>query len=296
MMKHDSFCVLILSNGRPRQTVTVDALSTQGYTGDWRVVVDDEDPTLAEYIDQFGEDRVIIFHKQKYIAECDAGDNFPNSRTILYPRNAAFDIARDLGVEAFLELDDDYRNFQFRFFNEEKQALDYRYVPDLDAVFDTMLDFLDDSGADSVALAQGGDYIGGALGSKWQEGITRKAMNTFFIKTDATFRFMGRMNEDVTCYTTLATRGRLFFTTMYCHIWQERTQVSPGGLSEEYLARGTYIKTFYAVMMCPSAVKVWILGNNDSKARIHHRVRWRTCTPKILHESYRKASVSPLGG
>lgn len=65
-----------------------------------------------------------------------------------------------------------------------KKKLKYRECKNLDKLFEMMLAFLDKSGAATVALAQGGDFIGGAESQNFHKGILRKAMNTFFCRTD----------------------------------------------------------------------------------------------------------------
>lgn len=80
----------------------------------------------------------------------------------------------------------------------------------LDGAFEKVLDFLDVSGAVTVALAQGGDFIGGVNNKLFKEGGARKAMNSFFCRTDRPFEFYGRINEDTTAYIVNGNRGQLF--------------------------------------------------------------------------------------
>ncbi len=94
------------------------------------------------------------------------------------------------------------------------------------------------------------------------------------------------MNEDVTTYTTLGSRGELFFTFVDVHIIQIPTQSLGGGMTAAYRESGTYLKTFYSVMSMPSCIKVGMMYSKNS--RIHHRIDWECCVPKILNEKYRK--------
>lgn len=254
----------------------------QGYTGDFYIIIDDEDKTASEYKKRFGADRVITFCKQEYLDKADTGDITGTRGVILPARNACFDIARKLGLTYFLELDDDYIGFYHRFADGPK--LGQKKI-DCDAVFDAYLDFLDESGALSVCMSQGGDLIGGVEAFsriRWK----RKAMNSFFCRTDRPFSFMGRINEDVNTYTTLAHRGELLCTVGDVSLVQMQTQQNKGGMSESYLELGTYMKSFYSVMFCPSAVKVSVMG--QSGLRLHHEVDWERCAPKIISERHRK--------
>lgn len=156
---------------------------------------------------------------------------------------------------------------------------------DLDRLFEDCIEFLDSSGALSVALAQGGDLIGGA-NNFFRKGLSRKAMNTFFCKTSRRFWFVGRVNEDVNTYTSLGNKGGLFLTITNTQICQQGTQSQAGGMSEMYLDSGTYVKSFYSVIFSPQAVRVAEMGAHHR--RMHHRVNWNACTPKILSDRYRK--------
>lgn len=285
-MSERSFCVLIPSHGRPRDQKTVATLLRQGYTGDWKIVIDDQDETGPEYIARYGQDRVVVFDKVKAAAECDIGDNLPGLSMVLPARNACFGIARDHGYTHMLQLDDDYLDFRFR--EERGGRLEAHECRDLDALFETMLDFLDDTGADMVALAQGGDFIGGLTSAMWTDPVRRKVMNSFFIRTDSPVRFLGRMNDDVNMYATLGHRGHLFMTLKWGMVIQPQTQAVAGGMTETYLDQGTYVKSFYSVMMCPSAIDIALM--RSEKRRIHHVMRWNSCAPKILSQRHQKAS------
>ena len=94
------------------------------------------------------------------------------------------------------------------------------------------------------------------------------------------------MNEDVTTYTTESSRGQLFFSLTDICVIQKATQSLDGGMSDAYRESGTYLKSFYSVIAMPSAVKVSMMYTNHR--RIHHRIDWNACAPKILSERYRK--------
>ena len=280
----NDFAVFILSHGRPNNVVTVKTLKKANYTGDWYIVIDNEDDTEQEYRKNF-KDKVIQFDKLAVSKTFDTADTQTDRRTVVYARNACFELAKQLGYKYFLELDDDYNKFSYR--KEIDGSLTQRVdVKQADRMFGAMLDFLDVSGACSVAFAQGGDFIGG-LGSKiYKEKLGRKAMNTFFCRTDKPFQFIGRINEDVNTYTRLGMTGNLFFTVAAVMINQMATQRNVGGMTEVYLDSGTFLKSFYTVMICPSAVKISVMV--DKHLRIHHRINWEYCVPKIIDERYKK--------
>lgn len=284
------FAAFILSHGRPDNVKTIEALQRHGYTGRTYIVVDDEDPTADDYRRIYGDDKVIEFCKADMAARFDTADTSDDRRSIVYARNACFDIARDLGVDYFVELDDDY----FRFLHRYVQGGVIRSadIKNMDRVVDAMLRLLDDTGAVTVAFSQGGDHMGGVDGPI-RRGVRRKAMNSLFMRTDRPVTFLGRVNEDVNTYVVQGSRGDLFLTVMALQLNQVQTQSSSGGMSGLYRDSGTYVKSFYTVMMAPSCVQIGTMGRTDQ--RFHHSIKWNNAVPKIISDRYRKADVDAEG-
>lgn len=284
MMSERNYCVFVLTHGRANNVITLKTLKKCGYDGKWMLVCDDEDEQLDQYISKYGEDRVAIFSKDKIEKRFDTMDLSKDRRTIVYARNACYDIAAQHGYDYFVELDDDYTAFEHRYVSGGKLLV--KKMSRIHDVFESMFCFLDKSGAKTVALAQGGDFIGGAQGGFFKKGLSRKAMNVFFCKTSNRMWWFGRINEDVNAYTLYGQRRELLFTFTRAAITQKSTQSNKGGMTDTYLDGGTYVKSFYSVICSPSCVKVAVTG--DKHKRIHHRVQWEYCTPKILNERYRR--------
>jgi hypothetical protein len=284
------FAVFILTHGRARNVKTYATLRKQGYTGPIYLIIDNEDDQADEYRRNYG-DQVIQFDKAAEAARCDVGDNFPKRNTVLFARNACFQIARDLGVEYFLQLDDDYVDFRYKF-TPDLVAIDKRDVLNLDRLFAVILDYYQSIPALAIAIGQGGDFIGGRESSTavklWMK---RKVMNSFFCSVDRPFQFVGRMNDDVNTYVLLGNRGGLFLTVFNVALQQLETQQNSGGLTDMYLDLGTYAKSFYTVMHSPSCVHINEITGTHTP-RIHHRINWDVAVPKIMNERYRKASAS----
>jgi hypothetical protein len=278
-MENKDFGVFILTHGRPDNVITYKTLMKCGYTGKIYFIVDNEDKSIDKYIQNFGADRVKIFDKKKLADSIDEGNNFDERRTITHARNACFEIAKEIGIKYFIELDDDYKQFKYRFENK----LGYEAViKNLDKIFDIFIDFYKSTNIKSIAFSQGGDHIGGFSITK----LKRKCMNSFICSTDREFRFVGAMNEDVNTYTTLGSRGDLFFTFTSIQLDQKETQSQSGGITDMYLKYGTYCKSFTTVMMQPSSVKVSMM--NSSNPRLHHLIKWANTVPMIINEKFKK--------
>lgn len=279
------FAVFILTNGRANNIKTLKTLKKGGYTGKTYIIIDNLDKQKEQYIKNYGL-KVCIFDKENYMKKNETFFNKPLENTILYARNAAYDIAKELKIKYFVQLDDDYGRFTHRFTHQYYYNNTRITVKNLDKVFEMMLTFLKSTSIKCIALGQGGDYMGGMYGgTKWVDTITlfRKAMNSFFCKTGDPINFVGVFNEDVNTYVNNGTRGELFFTFNGISLDQEQSQSQSGGITELYLEHGTYVKSFYSVMSNPSCVKIDTLNE-----RIHHRVSWNNAVPKILRESIKK--------
>lgn len=281
--RRKKFAAFILTHGRPDAVYTYESLRNAGYTGDIFLIIDNEDSTADGYRKRFGKDNVIMFDKAAIAQTFDTADTQEDRRSIVYARNASFDIAKQLGLDYFIQLDDDYKSWSHRWVigNDCKTAA----IRSMNEVFTAMIKFLDDTGAATVAMSQGGDHLGGTY-LKRRKMLLRKAMNTFVCRTDRPVKFVGRMNEDVNTYVTNSIRGDLFFTILALDVTQTQTQQTSGGMTELYLDTGTYMKSFYTVMMAPSCVRIEPM--KTTKPRLHHNIRWDRCAPKIISDTHRK--------
>jgi len=285
-MNLDDFAVFILTHGRPDNVITYKTLQKCGYTGKLFFIVDNEDKTVDQYKKNYGSERVIVFDKKAVADKCDEGNNFDERRTITMARNACFDIAKEIGVTYFLQLDDDYTDFRYKF----PGTVGLKMPKQIDLLFCAFIAFHKASGALSVACSQMGDFIGGIdNGVAMYRFSKRKCMNSFFCSTERTYKFIGAMNEDVNTYTTLGSRGNLFITIPVLGINQKSTQSQSGGITDMYLKYGTYCKAFTTVMMQPSSVKVSMMSSNNP--RIHHSINWATTVPCILSQNHKKKTI-----
>lgn len=285
-MNHKSFAVFILSHGRADNVKTYDSIIKAGYTGDIYILIDNEDNTADKYVEKFG-DKVIIFDKLEESKYTNSMDNFDGRKAILYARNANFKIAKDLGLEYFLQLDDDYTMWNYKF-DDDFNYKTHNWIQNLDGVFDAILNLLDNTKIKAIAIAQDGDFIGGQNGTCYNKDkfiFKRKCMNTWFFRTESPVEFIGKLNEDFTASVYYGNKGDLFYTTTMVAIKQLPTQKTKGGMSDIYANNGTFVKTFYTIMAIPSAVKVSMMGT--TKPRIHHHTTWNNAVPKLIDEKYK---------
>ena len=129
-------------------------------------------------------------------------------------------------------------------------------------------------------------FIGGDNGFAFSKLRIRKVMNTFICSTKRPFKFKGKLNDDVNTYIDGARRGDLFLTIPYVMVTQKQTQLTKGGLTEIYRKFGTYVKSFYTIMVNPASVKIAPMGL--AHPRLHHRICSNEVYQRILSEEYKK--------
>jgi hypothetical protein len=287
----NDFCIFILSHGRAEKIHTLDMLNNLEYSGKWFIVIDNEDKTSDQYFEKYGTDKVIMFDKDQAYKKFDRAENFTDRKVIFAARNICFDLAKELNYKYFMELDDDYKSIDYRF----NKDLEYNHkkieTPIFDHIIDNMIKFIEcNKNIVTITLAQGGDFIGGTNNPNGKRiRIKRKAMNSFLCSTEKPFNFIGNINEDVNTYVRLGQEGKIFIMLNHIALEQYQTQKQSGGMTEIYLKYGTYVKSFYTVMICPSCVKISMLINNKSK-RMHHKISWKNAVPCIINEKYKKLS------
>lgn len=285
----EDFAVFVITHGRPDSLITTKTIREAGYTGKIYYLVDNEDLAADRYRSRLGES-VIVFDKKQIADKTDEGDNFNDRRTTTHARNASYDIARQLGITYFVQLDDDYTNFSFRTNHEGQYPVDrFKVRTTLDGIFAAVLRYYKKIPAACIALAQGGDFIGGhECEAAKTARPKRKCMNSFFCSVDRRVWFLSRMNEDVNTYVTLGSRGVLFLTIPLVNLDQLATQSNQSGMTDVYKKYGTYVKSFYTVMYAPSCTKISMMNTRHS--RIHHAIEWANAVPVILRDEYRSKS------
>lgn len=284
----NSYAVFILTYGRPDNVVTIPTLRASGYDGPIFLVLDDSDKTIEQYRENYSDDELIIFNKAELKGSFDIMDSLDDDRAVVFARNKIFDLVKEKGFEYFVLLDDDYKNFNYRFDDEYRYITATKTIRGIDKVFEALIEYVATTPVKCMAFSQGGDFIGGKNGGMADAVKTkRKIMNVFIFKTDEPIEFTGRTNEDVNAYVRYGMIGEILLTTTQVCVEQATTQAQAGGLTDIYKAMGTYVKSFYSVMASPSSVKINLMGNKHK--RMHHVISWRNTVPKIIKETHKKS-------
>lgn len=274
----NKFAMFVLSHGRPKYKKTFECLCKSGYTGNIVFIVDDQDESVDGYIHEYGFENVYVFNKEEYARRTDSMNNFNDRKAAVFARNACWDIAKDLGYDYFCVMDDDTLSFAHK--TKEKERISKKF----DDVCKYFVTFLVNTPCLSVSFAQGGDFIGGY--NPEVRNYKRKCMNSWFCMTNRPFKYYGTMNDDLNGCIVNGIRGGVFLTIYSYMLHQPLTQQNNGGVSDAYSKYGTYVKSFYSVMLAPSFVKIRLMGCKDY--RLHHKIDYKKSYPCIIREINKK--------
>jgi hypothetical protein len=281
-IKCRSWGIIILSHCRADRLYTLSTLRRQGYTGDVCILIDEQDQQREEYLRRYGE-AVRIFSKDDIAGRYPYifMDTFDDIRgVVLYARQAAWDVAEELGWDVFIELDDDYTEFSWKFDADGCYLISERRIKNLQALFEILVDFYCSAPVFALSIAQTGDFVGGARGSRAKKLFWRKTMNFFVLSPRRRFDWHGRINEDVCTNLFYNRLGYLFLTVAVVELKQKQTQSVAGGMTGTYRPWGTYLKSFYPVLISPPAVRLTVMG--ERYRRVHHNILWTRAAAKVV--------------
>ena len=269
--------IFILSNGRPDKVKTYDYLKAS-FSGDVYILCDDQDETLPAYKDKFGS-KVIVFDKDEWIKKSDPMDNFNSKKSVLYARNAVFEIADAMGYRYFAMADDDIKDLQFRY--EQDGKLLAKPVSNLDKVIGCIVQLMNTTAISYFSFGTDKNFIGGVQNRNFQKKVIDKVYNFIICKSGQQHSYKGIMNEDeIHNVISLSTGVLLKSLTAIQIIMEPVGKGETGGNSETYKENGyySYTRNFYPIIACP-----FLELKPNSKGFIFGADR-NLYTPKILSE------------
>lgn len=281
MTMRDDFAVFILTHGRAKQQKTLETLSKCGYSGKWYLIIDDEDDQIKTYYERYGK-HVIEFSKREVESMFDTMTNAKEYRSVVYARNAVYDIAKSLGIRYIFMFDDDITGLQFRVVKDNK--LKGFKIHQIERLFAGMMEYMESAKLAMLGFSQAGAYVGGAKSQKYQDGCQRNMSQAMLVDVQNPVEFRGIFNEDLHASLDLANQGRVALATMLVSIQAPERMSNAGGLHDLYMENTTYARDFYSIMLYP-AVETFVQNKAEIKIRHNHLA----FVPKILNARYKKA-------
>lgn len=273
------YAVFIISHKRP-EVKSLETLKKLGYSKDFFIVVDDHDPTIAEYQEKYGN-HVLIFSKEELIKEEDTIDNFNVLTSCLHPRNYCIKAAREKGYKYLIDMDDDVNDFCIRYAKDGKLLT--KHIDNITDVFDKYIRFLEISKFNCLGFILSPKLIGGASNKIVQEKVFFCPHNVFIQRADADY-FTGTIPEDMLYSVRENNIGKLTLALMPVTISTGEYLNSKGGLEEVYASRNAYAEYFRIKIVNPSAITIKVGTDGGVNVQMHTQ----NFIPKILSEEYKK--------
>ncbi len=273
--------IYIISKGRP-QCKTAETLTKMEYPGEWFIVCGNNDNTLPEYKEKWGN-HVLVFDWYKQILETDTLDNFgfANMASGAVPvRNATIDISHNRRERRHWQFDDDYNCFHLTKPDQSgKKRLD---GPSLQKWLCRIAKFADSTGIPNCGFA--------LSTIESEPGRARSVAPRVFnahnqSSTGLATRWRSRLNDDlVNAIDTHRLGQNTEYSFYFMALSMPPSQQEKGGLSDIYKAEGTVRKSAYPILLAPNAAKLVI-----KFGRYHHRMNWDRIKVKVISEKWKKA-------
>lgn len=279
------FAIFICTHGRPNKQYTYNLLTTCGYSGKIWLVVDDTDPSIQQYIDNYGKDKILIFNKNHFINSADSGSNELRDKCILYAKNAVEYMAQNMGLKYFAIADDDIRSFYVRYFDGDKLRR-FRITQNIDSYLSAYIKYLDNSTVDTVGFGQSGNYFGGVDTFKSSNLSRLRIVYQFVIrKTKSEVRWRGWMNEDSITAILYNKIGRVWLINP--SVMQTTTVIGnnseSGGMHETYQKNNSLKRCLSTMIFCPDVITPLYYKENYVL-----RINREGAFPKIISGRYKK--------
>lgn len=244
------YAVFILTHGRPDYQLTLQTLQNRGYTGDYYLVVDDQDSTLPEYLANYG-DSVIVFDKDAYVSVTDTGLYTPQKNFAVFSRNAIEDIARDLGYDCFIMMDDDLTNFRFRY-PEDNSFKSLKITQNLDKIFEAYIEYLMECDLACLCFGIHNNYMKGTDVLYEENPRLRLCFTVYFRNCKFPVSWKLNMCEDRITSLECSRSGQVWLQLLNVQV--DTVEIGgkiKGGNSEVYNSVDKFKQTFFPVMIFP---------------------------------------------
>lgn len=284
----DNFAIFILTHGRPHNQRTLSTLRTQGFTGKIYLVVDDEDKTLNEYKEEYG-DCVLVFNKEHYIQKTDTGLKEPLRNFAVFARNAIEDFAKQFDLKYFGMFDDDILKFRFRYIENDKLLSES--VTDLDTVIGTYIDYMECCNLACTGFGVATQYIGGLQRFNQRSPVNnslRLCYNAYIRCSTFNVDWLLNMCEDRITSILHNTRGQIWQQLLFVQI-----DTSPlygkidGGNSSVYRMLDEFTQVFFPIVSNPNTN--FISTYNDHL--VTHISGEDNLCPKIIGGKYKNGTI-----
>lgn len=276
---------MICTHGRPNAQHTLKTLRASGYTGKVILIVDDEDDTVGELVQNNcgNNTEFMTFCKQNYIDKSDTGTNENQRKCILYAKNFCECLAQNIELDAFVIADDDILNFRFRY-PEEGSLKSQKVLSTMDEVMDAYYKVMLD--CDMVATGFGFTqfYFSGS-DSFSSDNIQKYRVPYNFVFRNAKHRvdWMSWFGEDIITAVYYGRVGQLWTALPYVQQEIVALASASGGMKDTYDGNSSARLAMQNVMYLPAELKAY-----NYKGKYMASIKREASFPKIISSSFKK--------
>lgn len=275
--------IFILTHGRPYNQKTLKTLNHLGCTEKIYLVLDDQDSTVQNYIDEYGADNIIVFNKNHYVHTTDTGLYEPVFKFAVYARNAIEDIAVDMGLDYFVMLDDDITNIRLRYVDDGSMRTSQTqgYIT---PILYRCYEYMDKADIGCLSLGFGNMYMQGCKALEVGSPRQRVCVLTFIRSVRHPIRWRLNMVEDLITSIDASMRGYVWlqFLPLQVDVCMSEGLVK-GGNSDAYNEFGRFRLNSFPILVYPSSNKLRFVNDHWVTSTCIN-----TAIPKIISSSYRK--------
>lgn len=278
-MKNNDIDIFIPSYHRPHNIKTATFFISQGYDPKKiHVVIDNEADDKIEYEEECKMQgfQLHVFDMAEARMRYDYVHRPSKSRRSAgQARNMFYDIAKELGIDFYIVIDDDTNHYEFRPFGKYNRMAKMKEIRN---VFARVKEMMQKRHIGLFGLSQTGEMFENAD----TKPIRNKVMNTTFVNTKYIYRGeRGVQDDDTSQFVTIQNEG--YFTGSIRNgivLHQTLSATATGGLTELYNECKLFNKALVCVIQFPSAITAERQVMNGG--RLHHRIKSRYLIPKIL--------------
>lgn len=272
-MIHNNFITVIISHERAETMTTLKSLEKAGYSGDYRIVIDDDDKQIDLYKKKYG-DKIVVFSKKEIAKTTDIMNNRRKWGIPTYARNFVFQWAKENKYNYVLVIDDDIREFCFADDDINSKTVKRQSIKNINLVIGTMLQLLQSSNKlMAVGFCSEGMFFGGKNGG-FKRTYDRYVTQCMIFNVNKNLWYTGQLVEDsllsVKYFDKVALR---YYRTAV------RSPVTAGNKAGGTDYTDMYAKAFYSVIYYPSGHKVYDCVERRDMNSI---------MPKIIREEHKK--------
>ena len=265
----------IISKERPNsKTVKLfNSLNINNYY----LVIQDDDKYLTDYIENYGEDKILTYNRKKYESKEYNMDNFDLKLTGAYPaRNACLDLAKQNNEKRIWMCDDDIYNFSIH--NEANKIITIKDENKIKTLLNYYSDIGKNNNIDKIGIGIHENFVT----SKY---ICYMHVNAFFNIFIYSKKFKGRLGEDIITTFLLYHNPKNNYE-LKLNLLKFRTDkpgTNKGGLHSEYKELGIISRIKYTLLMNPlDKIK---LKNNKIITDSYNSLKF--IAPKIISSEWK---------